>query len=202
MPKRSKSCSRAACPPRSSTRWPSKLEAFIARHGHARVLEIVKDFEGMDAIAFWHDIKFSLRHVKDFSRRGDRLQSRHASSLVEPGRALHELRGGALFAGRGRGRPRLADVAGRRRRLALVGLLDRRRRLVLDRLQILDDRLDVVRAEHEDRHVRDGPRRCPRRAIRRGPRPGSCWRACGTAAPAGAGSSLPCRWRGSASSSP
>jgi hypothetical protein len=32
------------------------------------VLEIVKDFEGMDAIAFWHDIKFSLRHVKDFSR--------------------------------------------------------------------------------------------------------------------------------------
>ena len=67
-PKRSKSCSRAACPPRSSTRWPTKLEAFIARHGHARVLEIVKDFEGMDAIAFWHDIKFSLRHVKDFSR--------------------------------------------------------------------------------------------------------------------------------------
>ena len=46
----------------------TKLEAFIARHGHARVLEIVKDFEGMDAIAFWHDIKFSLRHVKDFSR--------------------------------------------------------------------------------------------------------------------------------------
>ena len=33
-----------------------------------RVLEIVKDFEGMDAIAFWHDIKFSLRHVKDVSR--------------------------------------------------------------------------------------------------------------------------------------
>ena len=32
------------------------------------MLEIVKDFEGMDAIAFWHDIKFSLRHVKDFSR--------------------------------------------------------------------------------------------------------------------------------------
>ena len=34
----------------------TKLEAFIARHGHVRVLEIVKDFEGMDAIAFWHDI--------------------------------------------------------------------------------------------------------------------------------------------------
>ena len=46
----------------------SKLEAFISRHGSVRVLEIVKDFEGMDATAFWHDIKFSLRHLKDFSR--------------------------------------------------------------------------------------------------------------------------------------
>ena len=45
-----------------------QLEAFIARHGHVRVLEIVRDFEGMDASAFWHDIKFSLRHLKDFSR--------------------------------------------------------------------------------------------------------------------------------------
>jgi hypothetical protein len=25
-------------------------------------------FECMDAVAFWHDIKFSLRHLKDFSR--------------------------------------------------------------------------------------------------------------------------------------
>jgi hypothetical protein len=45
-----------------------RLEAFIKRHGQVRVLEIVKNFEGMDAIAFWHDIKFSLRHLKDFSR--------------------------------------------------------------------------------------------------------------------------------------
>jgi hypothetical protein len=45
-----------------------KLEAFIARHGKVRVLEIVRDFEGMDAAAFWHDIKLSLRHLKDFSR--------------------------------------------------------------------------------------------------------------------------------------
>jgi SpoIIAA-like len=44
------------------------LEAFIKRHGRVRVLEIVKDFEGMDASALWHDIKFSLRHLKDFSR--------------------------------------------------------------------------------------------------------------------------------------
>ena len=46
----------------------TRLEAFIRRHGHVRVLEIVQDFEGMDASAFWHDIKFSLRHLKDFSR--------------------------------------------------------------------------------------------------------------------------------------
>ncbi len=49
-------------------RVATRLEAFIKRHGRVRVLEIVKDFEGMDASAFWHDIKFSLRHVKDFSR--------------------------------------------------------------------------------------------------------------------------------------
>ena len=46
----------------------AKLEAFIDRHGHVRVLEIIQDFEGMDAVALWHDIKFSLRHLKDFSR--------------------------------------------------------------------------------------------------------------------------------------
>ena len=45
-----------------------RLETFIGRHGRVRVLEIVKDFEGMDASAVWHDIKFSLRHLKDFSR--------------------------------------------------------------------------------------------------------------------------------------
>ena len=45
-----------------------RLDAFIARHGKVRVLEIVEEFEGMDATAFWHDVKFSLRHLKDFSR--------------------------------------------------------------------------------------------------------------------------------------
>ena len=38
-----------------------KLEAFIG-------LDVIKDFEGMDAGAFWHDVQFSLRHVQDFSR--------------------------------------------------------------------------------------------------------------------------------------
>jgi len=45
-----------------------KLEAFIKRHGQVRVLEVIKDFEGMDAAALWHDVKFSLRHLKDFNR--------------------------------------------------------------------------------------------------------------------------------------
>ena len=45
----------------------SKLEAVIERHSQVRVLEIIQDFEGMDAVAFWHDIKFSLRHLKGFS---------------------------------------------------------------------------------------------------------------------------------------
>ena len=45
-----------------------KLEAFIERHGEIRVLEVIKDFEGMDAGAFWHHVQFSLRHVQDFSR--------------------------------------------------------------------------------------------------------------------------------------
>jgi hypothetical protein len=45
-----------------------RLEAFISRHGHVRLLEIIEDFEGMDASAFWQDIKFSLRHLRDFSR--------------------------------------------------------------------------------------------------------------------------------------
>jgi len=49
-------------------RIAGKLEAFIARHGKIRVLEVIEDFEGMDAIAFWHDVKFSLRHLHDFSR--------------------------------------------------------------------------------------------------------------------------------------
>jgi len=41
-----------------------KLEAFIKRHGQVRVPEVIQDFEGMDAVAFWHDVKFSLRHLQ------------------------------------------------------------------------------------------------------------------------------------------
>ena len=46
----------------------ARLEAFINRHGHVRLLEVIHDFEGMDARALWHDIQFSLRHLTHFSR--------------------------------------------------------------------------------------------------------------------------------------
>ena len=46
----------------------SRLEAFINRHGHVRLLEVIREFEGMDARALWHDIQFSLRHLTHFSR--------------------------------------------------------------------------------------------------------------------------------------
>jgi hypothetical protein len=68
-------------------RVAGKLEAFIDRHGQVRLLEIVRDFEGMDAAAFWHDIKFSLRHLKNFSRVAIvcRPDTHHLwSSLVAP----------------------------------------------------------------------------------------------------------------------
>jgi hypothetical protein len=49
-------------------RVAKKLEAFIARHDEIKVLEIIEDFDGMEALAFWHDIRFSLRHLHDFDR--------------------------------------------------------------------------------------------------------------------------------------
>lgn len=46
----------------------AKLDTFIANHGKVRLLEVIHDFEGIDASAFWDDLKFSLRHLNDFSR--------------------------------------------------------------------------------------------------------------------------------------
>jgi hypothetical protein len=36
------------------------------------VLEVIEEFEGMDALAFWHDIKFSLPFAR-FQPVGDWL---------------------------------------------------------------------------------------------------------------------------------
>jgi hypothetical protein len=46
----------------------AKLEARIAHHGKVRLLEEIRSFGGMDPAAFWDDVKFSLRHLSDFSR--------------------------------------------------------------------------------------------------------------------------------------
>ena len=46
----------------------AKLESFIASNGKVRLLEVIHDFEGIAASAFWDDLKFSLRHLNDFSR--------------------------------------------------------------------------------------------------------------------------------------
>ena len=95
-----------------------KLEAFIERHGEIRVLEVIKDFEGMDAGAFWARRPIQSKACSRFQPDRHRDQSGRASSLVEPRCALHALRRRA-FLSRGDGsRARLADVARRGRGLA------------------------------------------------------------------------------------
>lgn len=45
-----------------------KLEARIALHGKVRLLEEIRGLGGIDPSTFWDDLKFSLRHLNDFSR--------------------------------------------------------------------------------------------------------------------------------------
>ena len=45
-----------------------KLEARIALHGKVRLLEEIRRLDGIDPTTFWDDLKFSLRHLNDFSR--------------------------------------------------------------------------------------------------------------------------------------
>lgn len=45
-----------------------KLEAAIKRHGKVRLLEDIRGFSGIAPSALWEDIRFSLRHLSDFSR--------------------------------------------------------------------------------------------------------------------------------------
>jgi hypothetical protein len=46
----------------------ARLEAHIARHGKVRLLEEVWSLGGIDPGTFWADLKFTLRHLNDFSR--------------------------------------------------------------------------------------------------------------------------------------
>lgn len=45
-----------------------KLEAVMALHGKVRLLEEIRSLGGIDPSTFWDDLKFSLRHLNDFSR--------------------------------------------------------------------------------------------------------------------------------------
>lgn len=45
-----------------------RLEARIARDGKVRVLEEVRSLGAIAPATFWADLKFSLRHLNDFSR--------------------------------------------------------------------------------------------------------------------------------------
>jgi hypothetical protein len=47
-----------------------RLEAAIARHGHIRVLEIVRSLGGVPASRWWQDVKFGARHFKHISHAG------------------------------------------------------------------------------------------------------------------------------------
>ena len=39
----------------------------IKRHGKLKLLEEIRSFEGIDPIALWKDIQFSVQHINDFS---------------------------------------------------------------------------------------------------------------------------------------
>ena len=45
-----------------------KFEHKIDEWGELKLLEVVKSFSGMEPTALWDDIKFSLKHYKDFSK--------------------------------------------------------------------------------------------------------------------------------------
>ena len=64
MPKRSRSSSGDG----RVRRHRQEARSLHQASPQVRVLEVIQDFEGMDAAAFWHDVKFSLRHLHDFSR--------------------------------------------------------------------------------------------------------------------------------------
>ena len=49
-------------------RVAARLEAAITRRGKLRLLEEIRRFGGVDPATFWADLRFSLRHLGDFSR--------------------------------------------------------------------------------------------------------------------------------------
>jgi hypothetical protein len=65
----------------------ARLEARIREHGKIRLLEHVRSFEGISAAVFWDDVRFSLRHLNDFSRCavvGDKAWLEWLTRVVRP----------------------------------------------------------------------------------------------------------------------
>jgi hypothetical protein len=44
-----------------------RLKTDLKQHGKLRILEEIRSFEGIDPIALWKDVRFSLSHVNDFT---------------------------------------------------------------------------------------------------------------------------------------
>lgn len=44
-----------------------QLEAFIARHGTVRLIEVIERFDGFDPTTILDGIKFDIKHLKDIS---------------------------------------------------------------------------------------------------------------------------------------
>jgi len=46
----------------------ARLAAMIEVHGKLRIIEVIKDFGGMDPASFWDEFKFTAGHFNDFER--------------------------------------------------------------------------------------------------------------------------------------
>ncbi|MGA9334905.1 MAG: STAS/SEC14 domain-containing protein [Rudaea sp.] len=45
----------------------ARIEQMVALHGKIRVIEIIKSIGPIEPSAFWQDLKFAPKHMKDFS---------------------------------------------------------------------------------------------------------------------------------------
>lgn len=45
----------------------AQLKVDLAKHGKLRILEEVRQFEGIDPIALWQDLRFGFAHLNDFT---------------------------------------------------------------------------------------------------------------------------------------
>lgn len=65
----------------------AKMETMIARHGKIKILEVVHNIGKMEPSAIWEDIKWSPKHLKDFSHAAvvaDQKWIEWVTALVKP----------------------------------------------------------------------------------------------------------------------